>query len=100
MRGLLGKFLQYDEVKVVAVCDVDTTRRTAAKETVDKKYGNTDCKAVNDFREITENKEINAVCIATPDHWHAIISISALSNGKDVPRTSSAACSRCSAIWS
>jgi predicted dehydrogenase len=84
MRGLLGKFLQYDEVKVIAVCDVDTTRRNAAKETVDKKYGNSDCKAVNDFREITENKEINAVCIATPDHWHAIISISALANGKDV----------------
>ena len=83
-RGLLGKFLQYPEVKVVAVCDVDTTRRTAAKATVDKKYENEDCKAVNDYREITENKDIDAVCIATPDHWHAIISLSAIRHGKDV----------------
>ena len=83
-RGLIGHFLSHDEVQVVAVCDVDTTRRNAAKETVDKKYGNTDCKAFNDFREITENPAIDLVCIATPDHWHAIISISALVHGKDV----------------
>ena len=83
-RGLLGKFLQYPEVQVVAVCDVDKTRREDTKETVDKKYGNTDCKALNDFREITENPNIDAVCIATPDHWHAIVTISALTHGKDV----------------
>jgi predicted dehydrogenase len=83
-RGLMNKFLSYDNVIVTAVCDVDTDRRNAAKDTVDGKYGNKDCKAVNDFREITENKDFDAVCIATPDHWHAVISISALSNGKDV----------------
>ena len=83
-RGLLGRFLADDGVQVVAVCDVDTTRRNAAKETVDKKYGNSDCKALNDFREITENPAINAVCIATPDHWHAIVSLSAVNHGKDV----------------
>ena len=84
MGGLMGQFLSQDGVQVVAVCDVDTTRRTHAKEVVDKKYGNTDCKAFNDFREITENPAIDLVCIATPDHWHAIISISALTHGKDV----------------
>lgn len=84
MRGLMNKFLQYPEVQVVAVCDVDTTRRTDSKAKVDQTYGNTDCKAVNDFREITENKGIDAVCIATPDHWHAIICLSAVTNGKDV----------------
>ena len=83
-RGLLGGFLGHENVKVVAVCDVDTTRRTGAKETVDKKYGNADCKAVNDFRGITEDPRIDAVCIATPDHWHAITSISAVTHGKDV----------------
>ncbi len=83
-RGLLNKFLQYPEVRVVAVCDVDTTRRTDTKQTVDQKYGDADCKALNDFREITESPDIDAVCIATPDHWHAIITISALSHGKDV----------------
>ncbi|MFZ4767535.1 MAG: Gfo/Idh/MocA family protein [Roseimicrobium sp.] len=84
MGGLMSKFLQYPDVQVVAVCDVDTTRREAAKAKVDKTYGNTDCKAVNDFREITENKSIDAVCIATPDHWHAIICLSAVTHGKDV----------------
>ncbi|QIF05541.1 Gfo/Idh/MocA family oxidoreductase [Roseimicrobium sp. ORNL1] len=83
-RGLLSKFLGDERVLVTAVCDVDTDRRNAAKEKVDTKYGNKDCKAVNDFREITESKDFDAVCIATPDHWHAVISISALSNGKDV----------------
>jgi predicted dehydrogenase len=84
MGGLMSKFLQYPEVQIVAVCDVDTTRRTAAKEKVDKTYGNSDCRAVNDFREITEDKGIDAVCIATPDHWHAIVALSAVSHGKDV----------------
>lgn len=89
--GLLSRFLQYPEVEVVAVCDVDTTRRTLAKKRVDEFYAkNKDitvsgpCAAVNDFREITTRKDIDAVCIATPDHWHAIVTISAVSNGKDV----------------
>jgi predicted dehydrogenase len=84
MGGLMSKFLQYPDVKVVAVCDVDTTRREAGKAKVDSTYDNKDCRAVNDFREITEDKGIDAVCIATPDHWHAIIALSAVSNGKDV----------------
>jgi predicted dehydrogenase len=80
----MNKFLQYPEVQIVAVCDVDTTRRTAAKDKVDKTYSNTDCRAVNDFREITEDKGIDAVCIATPDHWHAIVALSAVTHGTDV----------------
>jgi predicted dehydrogenase len=84
MGGLMSKFLQYPEVQIVAVCDVDTTRRMAAKDKVDKAYGNPDCRAVNDFREITEDKGIDAVCIATPDHWHAIVALSAVTHGKDV----------------
>jgi predicted dehydrogenase len=84
MGGLMSKFLQYPEVQIVAVCDVDTTRRTAAKDKVDKAYSNSDCRAVNDFREITEDKGIDAVCIATPDHWHAIVALSAVTHGKDV----------------
>ncbi len=83
-RGLLSKFIASPQVQVVAVCDVDTNRRNNAKQNVDKKYGNTDCKAHNDFRKITEDPSIDAVCIATPDHWHAIISLSAVTHGKDV----------------
>ncbi len=82
-RGLLGGFLGM-ATRVLAVCDVDTTRRTDAKQRVDKTYGNSDCAAYNDFRELIARKDIDAVCIATPDHWHAIPMLAALRSGKDV----------------
>ncbi len=82
-RFLLGNFLR-QETRVLAVCDVDTTRRNDAKQTVDTFYGNSDCAACNDFRTIIERKDIDAVCIATPDHWHAVLTLAALRSGKDV----------------
>lgn len=82
-RGLLGGFLGQD-TQVLAVCDVDTTRREDAKKRVDDRYGNTDCQAYVDFRKIIDRKDIDAVCIATPDHWHALGFLAALQSGKDV----------------
>jgi predicted dehydrogenase len=82
--GLLGAFLSQQDVKVLAVCDVNTDRRNEAKERVDKTYGNSDCASYNDFRQITDRKDIDAVCIGTPDHWHAIPTLAALRSGKDV----------------
>lgn len=82
-RGLLGGFLARG-TRVLAVCDVDTQRREDARQRVDKHYGNAACAAYNDFREIIERKDIDAVCIATPDHWHAIPMLAALRAGKDV----------------
>ena len=87
-RGLLGGFLGQD-TQVLAVCDVDTTRRDDAKKQVDKFYAEKpgrggDCNAYNDFREITGRKDIDAVSIATPDHWHTVIAVAALRGGKDV----------------
>ena len=81
--GLLRNFMGQG-IQAVAVCDVDTNRRKNAQNIVNKHNKNSDCKAVIDFREITEDKEIDAVCIATPDHWHSVITISALNNKKDV----------------
>ena len=85
---LLGGFLGPD-TRVVAVCDVDTTRRTYAKKRVDEYYAQQgmttgECAAYNDFREIINRKDIDAVCIATPDHWHAYITLAALYAGKDI----------------
>jgi len=87
-RGLLGGFLG-QETQVLAVCDVDTTRRSAAQKRVDDFYGKragqrAGCAAYSDFRKIIERKDIDAVCIATPDHWHAVITLAALRAGKDV----------------
>src|SRR6476619_4804640 len=90
MKGHLGSFIQRDDVEVLAVCDVDTTRREAAKKRVDdaytKKAGESykGCAAYNDFREVLGRKDIDAVVIATPDHWHAYIAIAAVKAGKDV----------------
>lgn len=74
----------FSEVQMVAVCDVRQDKRNAAKAAVDKHYGNRDCVAVNDFREITRRTDIDAVLIGTPDHWHVPIAIDAMRHGKDV----------------
>lgn len=88
-RGLLDNFLRQG-VKILGVCDVDTTRRTNAKNKVNEFYtknpdkGKPECKDYNDFQELMARKDIDLVCIATPDHWHAIITLAALRSGKDV----------------
>jgi hypothetical protein len=83
-RGDLGDFLGRSVVQMVAVCDVDKAQRDKAKDMADKRYGNTDCASVADFREILGRKDIDAVMIATPDHWHAIPVIEAAKAGKDI----------------
>ena len=80
MRGFLG----HGEVQMVAVCDVVAAHRYRAKGLVDQKYGNQDCAPTNDFRDIATRDDIDAVLIGTPDHWHAIVSITAMRHGKDV----------------
>ena len=83
-RGDMGGFMGHRQVQVVTVCDVVPDHRGQAKASVDARYGNTDCKACNDFRDITRRDDIDAVLIATPDHWHALISIDAMKHGKDI----------------
>lgn len=88
--GHLGNFLGRDDTQVVAVCDVDTTRREHAKKTVEDRYAAKSganykgCAAYNDFRELLARDDIDAVVIATPDHWHAFIAIAAVNAKKDV----------------
>jgi predicted dehydrogenase len=89
-KHLLGAFLGQPGVQVVAVCDVDKNRRESAQKRVQETYskkkpdGWKGCDAYNDFRELIARKDIDAVCIATPDHWHAIVTVAALNAGKDV----------------
>ena len=71
-RGDMGGFLGFDDVQVVAVCDVVGEHRQLAKDMVDRRYGNKDCQTYSDFREITRRPDIDAVLIGTPDHWHAV----------------------------
>ena len=83
-RGLQNRFMADSNVVAVAVSDCDTTRRNSARDRANKRYQNNDCKAYNDYREIINRKDIDAVCIATPDHWHAIQTVEAVNSGKDV----------------
>ena len=90
-RGLLGGFLGKIETQTVAACDVDTTRRENHKKLVEDKYAKdagTDtykgCATYRDFRDVLARKDIDAVVIATPDHWHALIAIAAAEAGKDI----------------
>lgn len=83
-RGDLGAFLSFKEVQVVAVCDVVAEHRNLAKDMVDRAYRNADCATFNHFQEVLGRPEIEAVLIATPDHWHALISTEAMKQGKDV----------------
>jgi len=82
--GDLGSFLGRGDVQYVAVCDVRKGVRDGAKGRVDGHNHNSDCKAYNDFRELLARTDIDAVHVATPDHWHAIIVIAACQSGKDV----------------
>jgi len=82
--GLMNRFMGAKEAICVAVSDCDTTRRESARDKANARQKNKDCKAYEDFRELIARKDIDAVCIATPDHWHAIQTIAALDSGKDV----------------
>lgn len=80
----LKAILPFDDVRCVAIADVQASRRDAGKKLVDEHYGNGDCVLYRDFRELLERKDIDAVLIATGDRWHAAASILAAEAGKDV----------------
>jgi predicted dehydrogenase len=77
--------LGYPEaVRILAVCDVDRDRREAALARIRSRSGRNDCVAYGDFRELNRRRDIDAVFVCTPDHWHALNAIDAVQNGKDV----------------
>jgi predicted dehydrogenase len=80
MNGFLGK----KGAQVVAVCDVDKRNLNGAKSTVDKRYGNSDCATYSDFRELIARADIDALSLATPDHWHSIPVVLGAQAGKDM----------------
>lgn len=89
--GLLQGFLGVPQSQSVAVCDPIRERREAAAMNVDRRYAADrtagtfkGCRAYNDFRELLARDDIDAVVVATPDHWHVPIALAAVRAGKDV----------------
>ena len=95
--GVMKALLNHDDVQGLAVCDVHDLHyrdrewgkgsalgREPGKAIVDKTYGNSDCQAYSDFRELLERDDLDAIMVATPDHWHAPITLAALKKGIDV----------------
>ena len=80
--GNLGYAMQVPEFQPVAVCDVYQPYLERAVAAAKK--GGLQVKAIKDFREILADESIDAVCISTPDHWHAYMAIAACKAGKDV----------------
>jgi len=80
LRWMLGE----SDVRFAAVCDVRRSGRERAKNAVNSKYGNKDCAAYRDMRELLARPDIDAVLIATGDRWHALASVMAMRAGKDV----------------
>ncbi len=86
-REILG----FKQAQVVAVCDVDSNRAKNAQKTVETHYGRQSagavykgCKTYGDYRDLVAQPDIDAVCIATPDHWHVLPAIAAAKAGKDI----------------
>ena len=83
-KGLMENAIRHKTTHIVAVCDVDKVRLADAKRLVDEYYGDTNCAAYGDFREVLARDDVDAVIIATPDHWHALICVEAAKKGKDI----------------
>lgn len=80
----LQSFLQEDGCRVIAICDTFTSRRARAIEAVNKKNGDAGCADIADFRALLARKDIDAVVISTPDHWHVPMATMAIEAGKHV----------------
>ncbi|MCC6231444.1 MAG: Gfo/Idh/MocA family oxidoreductase [Verrucomicrobiales bacterium] len=83
-RHVLECMMGEKDVRFVGICDVQRTRRESVKAMADKKYGNQDCAMYRDFHDLLARSDLDAVLIATGDHWHALGSIIAARAGKDV----------------
>lgn len=97
--NLIDEFLKHSDAQIVAVCDVDSLHhrdrpwgkgpaygRKPAKRRIDAHYNSTTggISVTDDYREVCSRDDIDVVVVATPDHWHALCTLEALRNGKDV----------------
>jgi predicted dehydrogenase len=90
-KGLQNQFMKQKDAMVLAGCDVDSMKLERFKKTAEDFYAANNssgkyngCLTYSDYRELLSNNEIDAVVIATPDHWHALQAVDAAKSGKDI----------------
>jgi predicted dehydrogenase len=76
--------LNLPDCQVVAACDLDKNHLADAVKTVNDHYKNSDCRAYHDYRELLARDDIDAVMLAVPDHWHALVAVEAARRKKDI----------------
>jgi len=77
-------FLAEKDTRIVAVCDPVESRRKSYQNRINQAYEDNACADYRDFRDLLAREDIDAVCIGTPDHWHAVQVVMAMKAGKDV----------------
>jgi len=82
--GDTKSFLVEDDCQVVAVCDIDKNHLQNAVDTVNDHYQNKSCVAYHDYREMMARDDLDAVLLAVPDHWHALVATEAARRKLDV----------------
>ncbi len=82
--GDMHGFMSKSDVQMVAACDVEKKHRDAAKATMDAKYGNSDARVYNDFRDFLAKEKLDAVILALPDQWHGIIAVACANARLDI----------------
>jgi predicted dehydrogenase len=83
-EGNLDAFLGQRDCRVIAIADVDESHLKRSVNKVNERYHNKDCKGYKDFRDLIARSDIDAVCISTPDHWHAIPAVTSAQAKKDI----------------
>jgi len=90
-RGHLNTCLKMKQLQVVAISDVDASKREKYQKRVNNEYANQreagsykGCDVYNEFEELLARPDIDTVLAATPDHWHALIALATVRAGKDI----------------
>jgi predicted dehydrogenase len=83
-KGLASEFASLKDAHVVAVCDVDDNVIAPVVKIVEEKQGNSPPRVERDVRKLIDDKSIDALVIAAPNHWHSLATVWACQAGKDV----------------
>lgn len=83
-RGVMSNFLSQTDCRVVALCDVSKRNLDEAVKMVNGAYQDDAVKTLHDYRELISRPDIDALLIATPDHWHVPVALAAARAGKDM----------------